>query len=672
MQSRFPIVVLAVLARGCHGCDVCSRALIAGGTVAGRRNRGTRQPGVGSLSAVLAILVCAGALLAADGNPAAARGPAAPAQPVAAGPLAGVPRGQILVVHVAEAARTMADIDALLKTIRRPESENPLWRLLPLFVFGRDFRFGPDSSFTFCVSPPAKLGGPTLRVAVLPRIDVAKVVGDTQPDAGGVYRRPDAPPAMVFADRTVVVGDAEALPAAAWAARGIEVTTAEREVLADADVLVRVDVPLILAQLEPRYQALRAELIRRAGEARREDAPAVKPAVLDEQLRALERLWAKAHEFTALTAGLIVNDRAVDVRVCLAVADGATVSDCLAGHPALVGELNPPLPRQEFAALAYAAFDAERLAKLFQWLLDGAVDATVVFSEAGPGLSPETLAALHQLFGDFGDLLGERAALVVPLASVREPVLQADGVVQLKDAARGAAWRGRVPAVLDALVYLAGAVLRHGADGAARATLESALDPASAGDSPQLDWWHLSVRLAPPKEPQAEVPAESRLVDALFGRAGLGLWNTCGGAFGLFSIAPQPDRIQSLAAHLRAPQLGQAGDDDRTAEALLHSLRRPSAVVVFSPSVLAQLWSRALLVSEPGAVGRTGSDGEIPIVRPRSLATLSIRPQARSLSARLYIPVSELEPAWSAFRAFQLLKNPTVGPEIPPLEPAAP
>jgi hypothetical protein len=593
----------------------------------------------------------------ARAEPAPRRAPAANSGAAPSGAdLSAVPAGQILVVHVPEAGRVMAQADALLATLHADAAANPLRILVDGLRLNQDL--SRDSEVTLCIGPPARLGGPPVRAVLVTRLDPVKAVGATVPDAAGIYHRAGGQAVMVLVDRTLIFGDAEALAAMAGAARGLTLSRRDQETLLDADVMVLLDPALLLRQYEPRYQAFRADLAARLAQARRDDAPKAAVAMLEARLQAAERLWTRAMAATRITAGLIVNDHAVDLRTCLTVAEGSSLGKLLSGHPALAGELNPPFGQQEFAALAYAAMDGKRLAGLLQWGTDSLVDAILARWGEVSGLGPAEIEALRGVFDDYAAVLGGQAGLIVPLAEPGQPVLEVDGCVELKSEASGAAWRGQVPATLDALTYLARVVLRCGLAGPTGVTLESTLDPAVPGDKPPMDHWRLSVALSP-----AETPDGQPTPQAL---QGLDLWNMASRGQGYFSVAPSPDRAMKLMAEADATALGQAGSGERATEALRHVLRRSNAVVVFSPSVLAQLWSRAVLRSYEPPPARAS---DVAIVPAQALAALSFRGEADGLSARLYIPVTELEPVFSMWRAFALLSHPAVGPDQPPVVP---
>jgi len=385
--------------------------------------------------------------------------PPAPSSAVS-GPLAAVPAGQILVLHIPEAARVLAQQDAAMKILRIDPAESPLRKFLASLKLNQDL--SPDSALTLCVAPPIRLGGPLLRWTLVTRIDPARLAAGAKPDAGGVCRRDAALAALVLPAGTVALGDADVLADVARAPRGVQVSRAEEEVLRDADLALRIDLRQLLARHEPQYQALRAALAARIAEARRDDVPQAQRAMLELQLAALDRLWTRTREFTTLTAGLSANERSADVRLHLGLADDAKLGELLADHPPLAGDLNPPLPSQSFVALGHASFDGPRLALLLQWAIDAATDATLAFGGDEVDLDASTAEALGRIGADLADVLGSRAGFVVPLTGAREPVLQLDAVVELKEDSRGAAWRARAPTVLDGLVYLAQSALRPG------------------------------------------------------------------------------------------------------------------------------------------------------------------------------------------------------------------
>lgn len=595
---------------------------------------------------IVSILVFAGQALAAGG--------------AATNPLMDVPAGQILVVHIPDAARVMSEIDRLLQITHQAPSANLLRREIRKLALAQELH--ADSMVTVCIAPPVRLGGPTVRTAIVTGLDAARATGGKDADAAGIVHRKGAPPVMVLPNGALAVGDAEGLPAIARAARGVSVTNAEREALIDADVLVRLDLRLLMAQYEADYQAARATLAAAVAQAQQDDAELATIALLQERQRAAGRLWASAEELAALTAGLIVDRRAVDVRGCLALKPESPLGKALADHPPLVGELNPPLPSQEFVALAYASFDPGGAVRMLQWLTDALVDAAVAFRPDAGGIGPAEIEGLRHLFGDFAAILGGRAGLVVSVPKADQPVLQADGIVRLKDPSCGAEWRGRVPAALDGLVYVARAWLRGAAGRGAGMSLRSMLDPSSPRADLPIDRWQLAVEFEGANNGDHAPPPAAQLATSMLGPQGMTLWNTAAGAYGYWSIAPEPSRLQHLMARTRAPQLGRAGDDEHTAEALRHVLRRSNVVAVFSPSVATQLVSIAVLqrFAAPGA-----GPMDIPLVRARSLAAVSARLAPGSLSARLYIPVTELEPLFSGYRTLQLLERPFVQPAPP-------
>ena len=597
------------------------------------------------------------------------------------GPLAEVPAGQMLVVHIPEAARVMSEIDALIQVTHLDPSRNPLRQQVTRLSLHQGL--GPDSELTFCIGPPPRLGGQPALTALVTGLDTGKVVGRIEADDRGIFVRKGALDAMLLDGPAVALGEAETLQAVARARRGVALTVRQREVLDDADVLVQLDLARWLKHLEPKYQAVRALLAAKVAVARREaedsgEAAGEPAMLLERQLRAAESLWARLHELRAVTFGLMVSRRAVDVRMHLAVAEGSPLSRALAGHPALVGDLNPPLPRQEFAALGYAAFEAEPLAALMQWLTDAAVDATLVAGGEEAGLGPVDAAALRGLFAGWENLLGRRVGLVMPIKEAGQPVLQLDGAVELKAAESGGAWRGRAPGTLDGLVYLAEVAGKTFAAERGGFRLASQLDPAMPTEGLAIDRWHLTLTAPGPKGEEAEdgeggeqtkPTVAGLLVPAVLGDSGAQLWNTATEGYGYFSVAPDASRLERLAACGRAARLGHAGDDAMTAEALRHVLRQSSAVLVFSPATVLQLISRNILQKDFKAA-QVG--GDIPIVQTRAMASLSLRSDARGLGVRLYMPVAELEPLFSTWRTFRLVIDPHAGSVIPPVPPIPP
>lgn len=604
-----------------------------------------------ALPAILALSVSAAAQEAAPAEPSV---PAAPAPRTAnvGGPLADVPAGQLLVIHIPQAARVLAEIDRLLTTVHQEPAANPLRQLVDSLALNQPL--GPESAVTFCLSP-----GEThpVRATLVTGLEAEVVVRGGQRDVAGYVHRRNAPAAMVVGDGAVLVGDTAALPAVARAVRGVRLSEAEREALADADVLVRLDLALVVSQWEPAYRSAHETLAARAAAARETKAPAKDMALAEERVRAAERLWARAADVAALTGGLIVNRRGLDARACVVVTPASELAAALGDHPPLAGEFNPPLPLQEFAVLGYASFDAARLARLLQWATAAIVDYAAAFGPPESRLGPAEIRDLGTLLAGLGEVIGERLGFVVPIRPSSEPVLQLDAVVALKDASSGAMWRGLVPGKLDALAYLVGAIWTPSGG----ATIRTQLDPASPNADPPIDLWRLTAAFPPPAEGD-EPSAAQRTADALLGPAGLSLWNTAAGPWGVLSVAPGAGRVPALVERTTRPLLGQAGDDTRTIEALRHALRRSNLVMVFSPSVLSQLVSRTILTGL-GAYGKTTE--EIPLVPPGDLATLSVRLAADSMTARVYVPVAELESVFSMRRTLELLEGVQAAPKLP-------
>jgi hypothetical protein len=597
---------------------------------------------------------------------------AAPPLPADKGPLAGVPAGQILVIHIPDAARVLAEADAVLTAAQIEMSRNPLRQQLESWKLSQPLSAG--SSVTICIGPPARLGGEPLRAALVTKLDLVKVLGDLAANADGVYARPEAPPVMVLKDGALAIGDAESLAALAHVARGVTISSAESEALADADVLIRFDPALALSRNEPQYEAARSLLAGAVARMRREEdetSAGAKVAALERRLKAAAELWARAHELSGVTAGLVVNRRAVDARVCVSAMPGSALARGLSGHPALAGELNPPLPREKFAALGYAAFDATNLVAFLQWLTDAAVEAAVAFDGEKFGLGPAESGSFHSLFHDLPTVLGGRAAFLVPIRAASEPVVQADGLVELKGPDRGTAWQNQVPGTLGALVFLAnvGEKMRAGPGEkggilGSKFSLKSSFDPGWPESALTIDHWHLAVLGLPAAKPVPAPaggsglivpPPEGLLLRTLAGPSGVDLWNTSSGASGYFSVAPTAARVPGLISRQASPQFGQAGDDELTVEALRHVLRRANAVVMFSPSELMQLLSRSMV---QGYIVAGRQSREIPIINSRALSVLSLRGESGALTARLYLPVVELAPLVSDWQTLQLLTTP--------------
>jgi len=593
------------------------------------------------------------------------------------GPLADVPAGQMLVVYIPEAARVMARVDALLQVTHLEPSRNLLRGQVARLSLHQ--RLGPDSELTFCIGPPPRLGGQPARAALVTGLDTGRVVGRIGADDRGIYVRQGALDVMLLDGPAVALGEAEDLQAVARARRGVALTVRQREVLADADILVQLNLAIWLKHLEPKYEAVRALLAAKVAVARREaedsEEAAGKPAMLERQLRAAESLWARLRELRAVTFGLMVSRRAVDVRMHLSVAAGSPLSVALAGHPALAGDLNPPLPKQKFAALGYAAFEAEPLAALLQWLTDAAVDATLAAGGEEAGLAPVDAAALRGLFAGWENLLGGRLGLVMPIKEASQPVLQLDGAVELKASDSAGAWRGRAPGALDGLVYLADVAGKTFTGGKAGFGLASQLEPAVPTDGLAIDRWQLTLTAPRPKGEEAEggegaeqtkPTVAGLLAPVVLGDSGAQLWNTATEGYGYFSVAPDASRLERLAAYGRAARLGHAGDEAMTSEALRHVLRQSSAVLVFSPATVVQMISRAVLQRD---LNDAALGGDIPIVETKAMATLSLRSDSRGLGVRLYIPVAELEPLLSTWRTFRLVITPGAGSVVPPVPP---
>ncbi|NIA21408.1 MAG: hypothetical protein GWP05_05450, partial [Anaerolineaceae bacterium] len=285
--------------------------------------------------------LAAGLVLLLGGIPAQAQTPASrKARPLrVTGPLAEAPAGQMLVVYIPEASRVMARIDALLAVTHLEPSQNPLRRWLAGLSLGQEL--GPNSELTFCIGPPPRLGGRLTRATLVSGLDTGRVVGRNEANDGGIYVRQGAPDVMLLDGPTVALGGGESLRAIAAARRGIGLTVRQREVLADADVLVQLDLAGWLSHLEPKYQAARAAFAARAAEARREaedsDEAAAELAMVERRLKAAESLWARLHELRAVTFGLMVGRRAVGLRMHLSVVAGSPLARALAGHPALAG-----------------------------------------------------------------------------------------------------------------------------------------------------------------------------------------------------------------------------------------------------------------------------------------------------------------------------------------------
>lgn len=572
------------------------------------------------------------------------------------GPLAGVPAGQVGVIHIPEARRTLSQIDRVLTALHQDTALNPLRQLLDELDLRQPLH--PESSVTVCYGLPGEPRAPLARVVLVTRIDGELVTQHGIRDTSGFVHRKDAPAAMVLADGTVVVGDKRLLVPVARSVRGIAVSPAEREVLADADVLVRIDVPLLLTRYEAEVASLLKARADRVEQVRQFGASPEQMAIEEEQVRAITRLWDRAGEIEVVTGGLLIDRRAVDVRLSARVARESSLSGLLADHPPLAGDLNPPLPKQPFVALGYGSFDGRRLAGLMQWATDAMVDR--VLSDRPPRargggltLGLAEFKDLRHLFDDLGDILGGRLGAIVPVRPAAEPVFQVDAMVELAGATPAAAWRSRLPGKLDALTHL----LRVSGDfrGAEkqRAGLETLLEPAPpAADSP-IDHWRLMVTLARATDGDGVPTMEKRLLDTVLGSEGLNLWNTAIGRWGYLSVAPADHRVAAMVLRNVKPQLGQAGDGPLAAEALKHTLRRSNAVIIFSPSLASQLAARTLLRGL-GATGAT-DDREVPLADPKAMAALSLRLAPTTVTARCYLPVPELEAVLSAWRTLKLL-----------------
>ncbi len=630
-----------------------------------------------SILTVFSLLVLSAPLLADPPASSALEGPAAPVR--ITGPLADVPAGQLLVVHVPNAPKVLAEIDRLLDQMHLDPAQNPLRRQVDLWSLGQPLP--PDSSVTICLvphAPTAPPGGPLLLGALVTRLNTALIVGKTTVDEDGVFVRPAAMPAMVFGDGTVAVGDREAVLALFRASRGVSVSPLERDALADADVLVRFDVAAALSATVADRAVQRSALAVQAGAMRRlarsSATLAAKADAADRRLQALDRFWAEAGQVSAVAAGLMVNRQAVDARLCLTATPAAPLADLLDAHPMIAGELNPPLPSQKFAALGCLSFDPRRLAGLLQWSADIFVDHLAAGASENTKLGPAELAAFHGLFADWGKLLGERAALIIPVRPAGEPLLQADGLVELAAPDQAPALRGRLPQLLDALTFLCNVVASEQTPGRpAPWRLRPSFEPAVPHADPPVDLWRLSVTgslfaasaaSATPSGAAAEVPEFSEpkpaeeFVAALVGGSGLNLWFTTSAATAGFSAAPTPARLPALLARNAAHQVGQAGDDDRTLEALRHVAPRSNAVFLFSPSELIQLLARSMVLNYVPLTRHGEPQPEIPIVESKALSVLSLRAESGCLSARIYLPVTELAPVVSDLRAFDLLLAP--------------
>jgi hypothetical protein len=639
---------------------------------------------------IFSLLLLSAPLLAAPPVPPAIQGPQAPAH--ITGPLADVPAGQILLVHVPQAAKVLDEIDRLLDQMHLDASQNPLRRQVDLWTLGQPLP--PDSSVTICLGPPAQPGGPLVLGALVTRLNAAKVVGKTAVDEDGIFVRPGALPAMVFGDGTVAVGDRDAVLALFHASRGLAVSPLERDALADADVLIRFDVAEALGASSAERAAQHNALAVQAGAMRRlarsNAALAAKAAAAERRLQALDRFWAGAGQVSAIVGGLMVNRQAVDARLCLTAAQESPLAGLLDGHPMLAGELNPPLPSQNFAALGCFSFEPQRLASLLQWTADLAVDHLAATAGDNAKLGPAELVACHGLFADWGKMLGGRAALMVPMRPAGEPLIQADGLVELAGPNQAAAFRGRLPELLDALTFLTNVVKSEQAPGRPSPwRLRSSFEPAIPHADPPVDRWRLSVSgsllargPAPAQSAVSATPAGEggewpeipepqpavQLVEALIGGSGLNLWITTSGAWAGFSVAPSAARLPALLARSAAPLVGQAADEDRTLEALRHVAPRSNAVFLFSPSELIQLLARSMVINYVPLTLHGEPQPEIPIVESKALSVLSLRAESGCLSGRFYIPVTELAPVVSDLRAFDLLLNPASRPAAPARE----
>jgi hypothetical protein len=568
--------------------------------------------------------------------------------------MADVPAGQLVVVHVPQAARVMGEVDQLLAAVHQEASANPLRKFVNSLALNQPL--GAESAVTFCLCPgEAASARPATLVT---GIDAAAVVGaGVKDEATGCVLRDKAPAVLVVSDHAVLVGDAAALPAVARAVRGVRLGEAERSTVADADVIVRVDVALLASQREEEYRQTHAALDAKVQTARETQATPRDLALAEQRVLALERLWARAGEVSAVTGGLIVNRRGIDARACLTAKPGSALAKMLGDHPALAGELNPALPSQDFAALGYGSFDAPRLMQLLQWVTGAAVDHAAVFELPASRLGPAEIRDLNTFLAELGDVIGERWGFVVPTRPSTEPVLQLDAMVALKDAAAGAAWRALVPRKLDALTYLVGA-LWPAANGT---KLKTRLDPAPPNLEPKVDMWRLTPEFPAPAEGEAPSSAQ-RMADALLGSRGLSLWNLAAGSWGVVSVAPGTSRVAAMLEGATRPKLGQAGDDPRTVEAVRHALPRSNLIVVFSPSVVSQLVSRTIL----SGLGAYGKAEDVPLVPPAELATLSVRLSGETLTARLYVPMTELEPVFTMRRTLEMLEGIPAAPKLTP------
>jgi hypothetical protein len=530
-----------------------------------------------------------------------------------------------------------------------------------------------NSPLIFVVKFGPEMNQPPPMAVLIDLVDLKTFVGESKPNEQGVYVLSDGVCApynglvMFCADETVAASMMKA-PA------GIKLNPQQMEMFAGSDAYAHIDAVATMAALTPMYEKAHQQTAERLKQYETPEDGADPAAARSMQrkagemkaaLKAMETGWDLGQQVEWAAAGGTINGKAVDIRFTGAFKPGSKLGGYLSGHPALGAKLTPALPSLDNVWLAaWWSIDNKKLA---QGLAEGlgfvrsfmdSMLASAPEGAFGAGPDPRKIFAsfgkLEELLKTKGDLMVAAQGAIAALQG--KPGASLFNIIGVQKVGGREDYALRL-SFMEEVQQLYSNDLLLGA-GSAKIDAKIQRGARQVGD---LTLDRFTVTMTKPADaPQVEGPDPAKMVEKIWGGAGMSSWLAFAEGHLIQQTGAEPDKMAEMAKALKGgPGLVDSPDYQALRQ---YALKDANMVVYVSVASCADLVMSFLLPLMGG--------GEMPAMAPGALKIKSVLSASISdsrLGLRLYVPTDDLRQVVSRFMMMRAVQMENRG--MPPVQP---
>jgi hypothetical protein len=588
--------------------------------------------------------------------------------------LAKVPQGMDAVVIVKSATGLDDKVVEFLGTFMPKEEAPPVEQMKPMAnileeLLDNPSAVKPGSPFLFVVKFKESLDQDPQMAVLLDLADFKAFVGETKPDAQGVYEI-DSGACVPYQGLIMFGKDADELAALAKIPAGIKLSAPQTALMTGSDVYAHIDLAALMKAAAPIYEKEHARIAERIKELETPQEGADKAEVARRQkwaaerkaeLKLMESLWSAGQQLQGAAAGGNVSPKGADVQFTCTLKPGSALAGYLTGHPALGAKLAPALPDVDSSWLAlWWSADNKKIGQAAVELfgvLRGAVQLWATeMSPAGLGADDEGdaggaevkqfLAAMdkiEQLLKTKGDLLIAPQGAMAAIAGKSDGLMN---VVSAQKVADRADYQKRIDAMAELQKLYCNDLI--GAMGAG-IKADFAVEPGAQkiGDL-TVDRQVFKFTL-PADQVRQEGPNPQKMLEMFFGGSSFVNWTTFAEGYMIQQQAQQPNQIANV---VKALQGGPGLIDNPVYQGVRqYTLKDANLVGTVSAGAYCYLMAGMMMPVFEG-----NQAPQIPAPPPaafKAKSVFSLSAAEGALSGRIYVPTTDLQQVVAAMMEIQ-------------------